>query len=216
MSRKVFVVGKDYSISKLFAKFGWTIAEHAEDLDEIDLICFTGGADVDPKWYRQKKHPRTFLDVERDKREIAWFDKASNADVPMVGICRGGQFLNIMSGGSMYQNVTEHTGSHNMLDLTTGKVLWVSSTHHQMMKPGLGHTLLAVASKEKCIVEWMEEDVICSKPLIEQPEVVFYQGTKSLCFQPHPEYHNNIGDSWEPMAKLFFQYINTFLFKDKK
>ena len=124
----------------------------------------------------------------------------------MAGICRGAQFLNVMNGGKMWQHVTGHAVSkgHIATDLVSGEEVLVTSTHHQMMIPSAHGKVLAVANVagHKYSYDKGEEGGVT--PDI---EVVFYEDTKSLCFQPHPEY---VGLD-HPCQRLYFDYLEQFL-----
>lgn len=176
--RRVVIVNGNGQYTRLFEGLGY---DEVESLSHIpDLIVFTGGADVTPSMYGARAHPRTFSDPLRDKAERAIWLRSRDRNIPSVGICRGGQFLNVLSGGSMNQHVDGHaTGNnHLMRDTSTGEEIMVSSTHHQMMVPGPGAIVLATAD----VVRWplgMEQNDI---------EVVYYPHTNALCFQPHPEF----------------------------
>src|SRR3546814_14796091 len=53
--------------------------------------------------------------------------------IPMLGVCRGAQFLNVMPGGKLYQDVDNHVGDHPIYDPQNKRVIPnVSSIHHQM------------------------------------------------------------------------------------
>lgn len=166
------------------------------------LVVFTGGEDVDPYYYGEGKYFRTMSHRKRDDREMIHFEHF--LQVPKVGICRGGQFLNVMSGGKMWQHVTGHTDNHDMIDLLfTKNKLKVTSTHHQMMLPSKDGFVLAVAQEAKDHVSMAKEPP--KKPAFD-PEVVWYPKTNSLCFQPHPEYNLPGGD--EKHTDLFFDYLD--------
>jgi hypothetical protein len=79
------------------------------------------------------------------------------------------------------------------VDKITGEVHRVTSTHHQMMRPGDGALVLAVAREAGMKLadgdEWhIEHDRKTRKEELEDVEVIWYEDTKSLCFQPHPEF----------------------------
>lgn len=104
-------------------------------------------------------------------------------DLPKIGICRGAQFLNVKSGGAMWQDVNNHTKDHVATDiLFTNTELTVSSTHHQMMIPSPDGEILAFAKEATQFKSASDRD-----PTRVDAEVVWYEKTKSLCFQPHPE-----------------------------
>jgi putative glutamine amidotransferase len=93
-------------------------AENALDpddvLDAIDALILAGGADVDPSAYGAEPHPETKGTVpERDLPEIGLVRAAVERDMPVLGICRGMQLLNVALGGSLLQHLPEHFGHHD-------------------------------------------------------------------------------------------------------
>lgn len=80
-------------------------------LEEIDGLMLAGGADIDPAAYAQEPHPETVGTVpERDVFEIALTRAAIERDVPVLGICRGMQLINVARGGTLVQHLPEHLG----------------------------------------------------------------------------------------------------------
>lgn len=187
---KVYIIGDNGQYGRMFLNAGWELAKSPL---KAGMIQFTGGEDVSPCLYGEARHPYTGDNLERDLYEAGYFAFAQRMGIPMSGICRGGQFLNVMSGGSMYQHVEGHaTGkNHELIDLNDGRAITVSSTHHQMMIPGANGDLLATANLGG-IKEYVTEDGITERKaqLLSEydTEAVYYKGTKSLCFQPHPEF----------------------------
>jgi carbamoylphosphate synthase small subunit len=171
----------------MYLMYGWKVVENLYD---ADLLQFTGGADVTPSLYGQVAHPTTHFNTARDDKEIEIFNTYKGKK-PMAGICRGGQFLNVVNGGKMYQDVDGHAihGTHAATDTRTGKVIQVSSTHHQMMRPAAEGDVLCVAS-EATYKEHMYGKQVQYGPVGEglDTEVVLYRDTACLCFQPHPEF----------------------------
>lgn len=184
MSKKVFIVNGSQAYANLFLSLGFMLTSQIE---KASLVCFTGGADVTPSLYGAEKHVQTGNSVARDMQEKLVFDNARELGIPCVGICRGAQFLNVMSGGEMYQHVTDHTRSHYIVDNITGETVYVSSTHHQMMKPS-ADGLLVASSNLGGQREWYEGTVFKRDKSTCDNEVVYYANTNSLCFQPHPEF----------------------------
>ncbi|QIG69856.1 putative peptidase C26 family protein [Rhizobium phage RHph_I3_11] len=184
----VFVVGGDRMISSMFFERGYMIEKRQQ---EADIICFIGGWDINPQLYGQKVNPEAHVNVDEsdDVRDIEAWKKSTHQQVK-VGICRGGQFLNAMSGGKLYQHVSGHTQEHKVYDVIWGKELRVASSHHQMMIPSASGEILAYA-------EDLGSNFMTDKGLVEKPaqeaEVVWYQGTKSLCYQGHPEWNPTQG-----------------------
>jgi gamma-glutamyl-gamma-aminobutyrate hydrolase PuuD len=208
---KVFIVESGREYRNMFEKAGWKVTNKP---NEATLVCFTGGSDVSPSFYNEHKHPYSSINPQRDEEESNFFFHTKKNSIPMVGICRGGQFLNVMNGGRMYQHVEGHCGDHYMQDQITKDCILVSSTHHQMMRPSFDAFI--VASTDVCIKEKQfmsplgEVPIILATPPKEEAdiEVVFYPKTKSLCFQPHPEF---TGKAYERMTEYFFELINRYI-----
>lgn len=185
---KVFVVGGDHSVERMFRERGWiatSVLKTEQDVEELSLVCFTGGSDIEPKLYGEAAIPKTYTAPYRDEYELKVYETLKTYDLPMVGICRGGQLLNVLSGGKMWQDVDGHGGSHVALDLATNRELWVTSTHHQMMRPGADAELLCTARKSTYRQSASYYD---KSEEFTDIEAVYYPTTKSLCFQGHPEY----------------------------
>ncbi len=216
---KVFIVGgRTYSeYAEMFSSAGWEITNR---IATADLLQFCGGADVSPDYYGMGKHHTTMNDPLRDDVEATQFIIGLEEEIPMAGICRGGQFLNVMCGGQMWQHVDGHAigRGHNIQDLIDEDVFFATSTHHQMMIPAANASVLAVAY-EASRYETVDKDgkahnlTYAKKEYNKDgdPEVVFYPIQRALCFQPHPEFDG------VPMLKArYFKYIGDYLFSDRK
>jgi putative glutamine amidotransferase len=80
-------------------------------LDGLDGLVITGGRDVDPATYGQQRHPKTDEPVgNRDAFEFALVTEALRRGLPLLGICRGAQVLNVALGGTLYQHLPEVVG----------------------------------------------------------------------------------------------------------
>lgn len=162
------------SYQKYFSRLGEVTSDWKNvSWEDVKLCVFTGGEDVDPSLYGETPHKTTFSNIKRDKFEQVIFQTCVKNDIPMVGICRGAQFLTVMNGGKLHQHVEGHTFGHLMRDVATSDLIWVTSTHHQMMRPWLckDFEVLATASIAGA----------------DDPEVVKYHITRSLAIQYHPE-----------------------------
>ena len=201
--RKVYVVGVDQAIRQMFIRRGWEVVTNIDET--TNLIQFTGGEDVDPSYYHQPRHPATRSNPTRDAYESGIFHEWKDK-IPMAGICRGGQFLNVMNGGSIWQHVTDHaiSGTHRAQCCLDEAPIEVTSTHHQMMIPGDRAAVLMTASvcqqKSSASTTEVGGDTL-------DVEAVFYPETASLCFQPHPEYVSFNHDCQDK----YFEYIDTYL-----
>jgi carbamoylphosphate synthase small subunit len=163
--------------------------------NEADILCFLGGADISPTLYNQKTNPKANVNpIEYcDKRDMeAW--KLKRPDQIAVGICRGGQFLNCMSGGKLIQHVSGHVGSpHKVYDTVWNTEVEVASCHHQMMIPGVSAEVFAYTEGHGH--NFMGEHGPIDRPKFE-PEVLWYDSTRSLCYQGHPEWYPNSGTKY--------------------
>jgi putative glutamine amidotransferase len=83
-------------------------------LDSLDALVITGGYDLDPASYGQQSHPTTDVPrTDRDAWEFALLQGALDRGLPVLGICRGAQVLNVALGGTLHQNlpdVISHSG----------------------------------------------------------------------------------------------------------
>ena len=82
-----------------------------ELLDRLDALVLAGGGDIDPTTYGARPHPATTgARQDRDRFELALAHRALERDMPLLGICRGMQMLNVASGGTLVQHLPEALG----------------------------------------------------------------------------------------------------------
>ena len=79
-------------------------------LASMDGLLLTGGGDIDPRRYGQPTDGSRGIDQARDELEARAWQVAAERDVPVLGICRGLQAINVFSGGSLVQDVVGHAG----------------------------------------------------------------------------------------------------------
>ena len=93
----------------MFSKMGFHITPK---LDKADIVVFGGGSDVNPILYGEDPLPGTIYDDQRD----AWCMNLwrNSEDKLKIGICRGGQFLNVKNGGKLWQHEDQHGRSHQL------------------------------------------------------------------------------------------------------
>lgn len=153
-------------------------AKVPETLATLDGILFTGGADIDPSHYNQEPDPTAGLDEPnhpQDAWEIALLQAALQADMPVLGICRGMQLMNVVFGGKLIQHHPGHRteddsrksayhrvyispGSKLAAILGSGGFVQVNSRHHQgVSEPQKAASLMATAySLEDGLIEALE------------------------------------------------------------
>jgi len=160
---------------------------------DVDLVLFTGGADVDPSYYKEAVGKYTGVDKNRDAKEISIFEKFYSR--PKLGICRGSQLLTVLADGKLIQHVSGHTSEH-MIEIAGWGEYLIPSTHHQMMFPYNlskdSYALNGWSSKflSDTHLNGQNEEIKLPSDFYE-PEIVEYYKTKSLCIQGHPEFGND-------------------------
>ena len=109
-----------------------------DEVEKCDFYLFTGGSDISPELYNEKDTDCYIVRPERDLIEAFYMLRAKIEKKPCIGICRGFQLLNIISGVKLIQDVTGHSGTKHAVTLSSrtadylpSQVKTVNSTHHQ-------------------------------------------------------------------------------------
>lgn len=152
--------------------------------EEILCVVFTGGSDVHPSLYGEEVNRRTYANIARDNEDRKYFEIAKKHGIPMVGICRGSQFLCVMNGGRLVQHMDNHGGFH-MIKTKDGKTLQVNSTHHQMAWPNEEAIPIAWSAPNRS--PHYEGATGVKLTPDREYEAVLYPQTNSLGIQWHPE-----------------------------
>ena len=221
MALKVCIENNSGAYAQMFVSNGWEVVDH---LGKADLLQLEGGADVHPNLYGEKKHPRTYSSENADERTIAFYAKALELDIPIAGICRGSQFLCVMGGGKLWQDVDGHANGmgHNLVDVGTGIIIeGCSSTHHQQHRPADNAIIIATASPQLCTVKANTLDGVPQEypigvgqgkgcgdiSIVDDIEAFYYPHINSLGYQCHPEFF----DKNHPCQKYYFDIISKYL-----
>jgi putative glutamine amidotransferase len=184
------------------------IFDLTENLAIADVVMFTGGADIDPKFYGEPQGKRTYLSNSRDIREKHLFDVSSARGKKFLGICRGAQFLCAMAGGKLAQHIEGHSigfRSYHRITTSEGGEYRVNSVHHQMMLPPPGSKLLAWAEKLSDI--YLDGNDKHIEGIETEPEVVYFPQVKGLGIQCHPEAMDRNGDTMKYFHKLVKEHL---------
>lgn len=182
----------------------------AELICKVDGILLTGGHDVDPAIYGEEAINSSVVPcIQRDRMESEVVRQAIDKDMPVLGICRGIQFLNAFLGGTLYQDIPEQHPSDvnhhqtppydvpvhevnivegsSLFKLFNATTVSVNSYHHQAVKE-LSKSLKAMA--------------ISTDGLVEAAEMV---GKKFIwAVQWHPEFSYR---SDENSMKIFREFV---------
>jgi len=182
-------------------------------LERLDGILFSGGADIQPVHYGEDPHPLLGpVDQQLDELELTIARWALQENIPILGICRGMQLVNVALGGTLYQDVdalASPTIKHNKREMPRNTIIhsihieegskmekifgareiWVNSLHHQAVKePGRG-----------VLISGRAEDGIAE--LLEVPEKHFVAAA-----QGHPEEIYMLEPIW---ANLFSAFVES-------
>ncbi len=152
--------------------------QSSSTLDHIDGILFSGGGDINPHIYGIGSDKYVDgIDDQRDAFELALFNLALERDVPILGICRGCQLVNVALGGSLYTDLNqEHPSNYEhdwhpsrqylahsvilepdcrLIEIGYSTNCKVNSLHHQGIKE-LGKGLMPFARARDGLIEGIE------------------------------------------------------------
>ncbi len=184
--------------------------------DRIDALVLQGGTDMAPASYGEEpiQDGRWPGDPARDAYELDLLDRAARRNLPVYGICRGAQVLNVWRGGTLWQDLPSQVGTtgihrdreaydqiHHAVECVPGGVLAeiygktqlrVNSIHHQGVRAlGRGLTLEAT-SPEDGVIEAFSD-----------------QGEQYLLgVQWHPEFSVHLGDAVDDSDRLLDHFLD--------
>ncbi|WP_101759507.1 gamma-glutamyl-gamma-aminobutyrate hydrolase family protein [Oceanicoccus sp. KOV_DT_Chl] len=79
--------------------------KHHPETEDISALIIGGGDDISPIHYGLEMAPTVKSDPDRDLLEIRWIKKALDQNIPLLGICRGAQLINVVMGGTLHQDI---------------------------------------------------------------------------------------------------------------
>ncbi len=176
-----------------------------------DGFCIAGGVDISPKRYGEARHPLCEEpQLYRDELDIAYIERALCSGKPMLAICRGMQMLNVVLGGTLYQDIPSECPSEIAHRQTEGKLEFshyatptpstplcetvgecrfrINSFHHQAVNR-LGEGLSVMAKADDGTIE-----------AVYMPEKRFVEG-----YQWHPERLYAIDENSRKIFKRFIE-----------
>ncbi len=124
-------------------------------LEHLDGVILTGGTDVHPDRYRGSIHPQlSEINPGRDESDFRIAETVLKQDIPVLGICRGMQVLNVCLGGTLYQHLPESFGQTVAHQISTQK-----ATGHsvKIIKGSRLHNI--VSNRDMEIVSWHHQAV---------------------------------------------------------
>lgn len=178
-------------------------------LDAIDGLVMSGGDDIQPEYYGERKLNETVVcDPRCDTSDFMLLGAACRRGMPVLAICRGAQVANVMFGGTLYQDIPSQVGSeishhqgtikrstpthivyieqgsrlHDLLDIDS---VAVNSFHHQAVKK-IGHGFTVTALSADGITEGFE-------------------GNGLFCVQFHPE--SSVSAGYDTFLPIFAEFV---------
>ncbi|HWP81765.1 MAG TPA: gamma-glutamyl-gamma-aminobutyrate hydrolase family protein [Bacteroidota bacterium] len=204
-----------------FVKLGYTL-ENADEVAKIDGLILTGGGDVHPKFYERPEAIPLTTEVNelRDAFECDVIERALEEAIPILGICRGMQIMNVFLGGTLVPDLVtagflDHAtndGIENRHAITpvSGSLLeaivgleeqTVNSVHHQAVEH-LGRGLIASAISPDGVIEAAEWVLKDRMPFL-------------LLIQWHPERMKDVDNPTVKQVAAHFLHEVTISINDK-
>jgi putative glutamine amidotransferase len=188
-------------------------SEREAAFEAMDGLLLSGGTDIDPARYGQPELGSREVERKRDELESRAWEVARHRDIPILGICRGLQAINVFSGGSLVQHVEGHAGAGwgsgapathpielvpgtrlaTLLEADAGERPVVNAYHHQGIRESdLAPGLVAAA--------WADSS---AGPLVEGLESA--EGSFLVGVQCHPERTESTPAAFERLFAAFVE-----------
>jgi putative glutamine amidotransferase len=136
----------------------------AQLLERVDGVCLSGGPDLDPVSYGERRHERTGPTEQRmDEFELALARGADARGLPILAVCRGMQLLNVARGGTLHQHLPELVGeriTHRQQEKGTRPTHWVTLAPGSRLTTILGQRRTKVNSFHHQAVATLGEGLI--------------------------------------------------------
>ena len=142
-------------------------------LDRVDGVVISGGPDIDPCLYGQEPHPELGpTDIGLDRFELGFVRRALERDLPLLGICRGAELMNVARGGTLLQHIEGHRQTEEarvpthdvrieegsrLAEVLGETKVGVNTFHHQSVDQ-LGGGVRPVAWSDDGVIEAIELD----------------------------------------------------------
>lgn len=155
-----------------------------ETSDSCDALLLPGGGDVSPCLYGSAyPHPRC-VDIKRDVTEQYLIAKFMRRRLPILGVCRGMQILNVYFGGTLedhMENAEKHIGADG--DLYHA----VKCEKNSFMEKVFGQSLIANSAHHQCVKICGKGISVCARAFGTDPEALEHSSGKVIAVQFHPE-----------------------------
>lgn len=175
-----------------------------------DGLVLSGGGDIDPLRYGEKSRPGLeWVFRERDVAEFTAMEIALGRQIPILGICRGVQVMNVGLGGTLYQDIDRDRGSQSTTHQQTGP--WGARAHDAAISPGSRlHAIVGADSLHinsfhhqaiKDVAPPLTVTAVAEDGVIEAVEMSGHPWCVGV--QWHPERHEATAPRTDPDRRLF-------------
>lgn len=204
---KVAIVGRkpdtdNYTKYVLYQGHTPVVTLNIEDIAGCDCLLLPGGGDITPAFFGEQNRGSRKIDTELDILQLLALDYCIKNHVPVLGICKGVQVINVGFGGTLYQDMPtarlhsyEDGDKYHNTVIEKGSWLYelygdraiVNSAHHQAIKElGSGLSVVQRSVKDDCIeaivhrdlpilgVQWHPERIDSSRAKISGAQVLVY------------------------------------------
>lgn len=191
-------------------------SSNPNDLQEGDIIICHGGEDISPALYKQGRSSRGYGDYQpsrRDRIEWTMMTKAKELNIPIIGICRGAQMLCALEGGYLIQDVSNHSGMHEVHTFDN-KTIMVNSIHHQMMAPVGDYKLIAWSKPRSHKYNFMYYDTEVNEkihPITHDKDPEFIHFPSGFAIQWHPEMMRATTEANQYIGKYINEHLKEYV-----
>lgn len=180
--------------------------------ERLDAVLLPGGPDIDPSHYGEEAHPTTKIDAARDAIEVPLVRWAVQDDLPLFGICRGHQVINVALGGSLIQDIPSQVEDKVMPHDIPDDQPRNKPTHDVTIEPQ--SRLASIVGKERAAVNSLHHQAVREAApgmritayspdgLVEATEMPDKRFALSVQWHPEDLYEND-----ETMLRLFEEFV---------
>ena len=165
--------------------------------DDFDGLCLTGGGDIDPARYAADNVASTDIDDRRDASELALLERALARDIPVLGICRGLQLINVHLGGSLEQHHLGHSPKYPPKGApVSDDPAGADAVRHEVIAES-GSKLAAACGDETFVVNSSHHQVVTSDRLASNLRATAHVGELIEALES-PSYRWVVAVQWHP------------------
>lgn len=210
--------GNGNSIYPFDALFDNAVNAYDKGFKGVDAFLLWGGTDIHPSFYDAQPHrtnQASALPSERDVWEWQAMKHCKANNIPIIGVCRGAQFMCAFAGGKLIQHVSGHDMGHHKVVTKDGDLFDVTSAHHQMLDlTDTTHELIAWTPTKLSAFYYGERSETpptlahsLRTDAFKEPEIVFFPEFKGLAIQGHPEWAEVNSDFVNKTNELVVEYL---------